>query len=64
MSPLIDDGSREHHLIEAKGPHSYWVLRFMADRDGAGRRYSRVVYFARDQREAERYVHDTETHTL
>lgn len=60
MSPFVNDGSGEKHLIESKGPQSYWVHRFIGDRSGAGRRYSRIVYFTRNQKEAERFVKDAE----
>lgn len=49
---------RKHkHSIENKGPNSYWVHRFQnTDKMGMGSRFSRVVYFARSQQDAEEYV--------
>ena len=60
MSSTPESANAESHLIESKGPHSYWVHRFFADRQGAGRHFSRVVFFSRNKRDAERYVRDTE----
>ena len=60
MSPLLESAHVESHLIESKGPRSYWVHRFLDDRQGAGRHFSRVVFFSRNKRDAQRYVRDSE----
>lgn len=60
MSPLLESANAESHLIESKGPRSYWVHRFLDDRQGAGRYFSRIVFFSRNKREAERYVRSHE----
>ncbi|WP_207063573.1 hypothetical protein [Motiliproteus sp. SC1-56] len=60
MSPLIQPAATESHAVEAKGPHSFWVHRFVDDPGGAGRRYSRVVYFSRTRADAESYVQAVE----
>ena len=46
-----DNDDKQHHHIEAKGPDSFWVHRFRGNS-----KFSRIVYFARDQQEAERYI--------
>lgn len=48
--------SKHHHAIEAKGPQSYWVHRYQNSARGMASRFSRVVYFARSQEDAEQYV--------
>ncbi len=47
---------KHRHAIENKGPNSYWVHRFKNSNQAISSRFSRVVYFARSQQDAEEYV--------
>lgn len=55
MSP-IDNTPKHQHSIEAKGPDSFWVHRFSGSSNSMGNKFSRIVFFARDQHEAELYI--------
>lgn len=54
MTPM-ETLNKQSHAIESKGPNSYWVHRYNTSR-GMGTSFSRVVYFARSQQDAEEYV--------
>lgn len=54
---IFDQAVPKHqHTIENKGPESYWVHRFENDPYSMSKRFSRVVYFARNKEDAEGYV--------
>lgn len=55
MTPM-ETLSKHSHEIESKGPNSYWVHRFHNNTRGMASRFSRVVYFARSQQDAEDYI--------
>ncbi|MCW8886461.1 MAG: hypothetical protein OQK12_14595 [Motiliproteus sp.] len=59
MSP-IDNSPKHQHMIENKGPESYWVHRFSGSGSAMGNRFSRIVFFAHNKQEAERYVKEME----
>ncbi len=52
----VDENHTHHHRIERKGPDSYWVHRFSGSRQSLAQAFSRIVFFARDRGDAERYV--------
>ena len=60
MSP-VDHSPKHYHSIEAKGPNSYWVHRFSGSASSMGKKFSRIVFFARDQHEAENYIKTMES---
>ena len=47
---------RHHHIIESKGPNSFWVHRFSENLYNMANPFSRVVFFYRNQQSAENYV--------
>lgn len=56
MATSLEPHSSDLHQIECHGDHSYWVIRYPEGDALSGRTFSRVVYFARDQRDAENYI--------
>ncbi len=55
-----DETLREQHHIEVKGPRSFWVHRFSGNPQTLASKFSRIVFFARDQQQAERYIRSAE----
>ena len=56
MATVYEPVTTDHHQIECHGDHSYWVVRYDEGPTYSGRSFSRVVFFAREQRDAENYI--------